>query len=1124
MASLYYEINKNNAYIPVSTNYIYYNVSYDENSNQTKITFDPTLHKIWRNTEVVSKVTTTVTVVATDNGEEIKQASLSFTAPKVSDTNSRQFFSPTPSPNELIIQHSSKAGKKYIQITASTSIIAGRYGGSGSGSVEVESGEYSYGRVSVPFDCSLSYEEPSIINPNEIYRDTILKLSWTAANDGDHNPVLGYRIYYGLSDQGYTQSLDIDNIQEYSFKIMNNFGGPTKGVTFQLGIQTKATYGELHSEIVPLGILTIINKPPEQPKVNTKGIIRITGNVNTEIQVVIATDNKYSADADEDEVTYFYTVSENSEYVDENTEKELPSNKIILMNQDQPYLYIRAKETKTLQDLNPITGNWTCVLVTVNEAPEIIINFQADQETTSANNSSIKYINKFGNISCNLSNTPGTTNSTNSFEWLIGNSSNYITIISQGPGGNNSQNIINNIFIEPALNSFGGGQPIEIKLTIKDGAGDIFNQEITTEYHRLYKVTPASLKILPIEELSALVSERFINNLVNATVEVDFPVNDVARTIQFQLGQRNEENEWVYTQISSELTALPVDIQNYGPFITNIQKDREYRFQVIMGDEFGNKTYYIDENKSYWKLPLFDVSGFSFTQKEWHPLKDYQDQTNLEVLFTASYIDNIGEIGKNSYTIQAECNGKIYDLANRVEYENSQDWTTEISGATINFKISNIELFKKLKTATNVSQISIIYKITGYNAFGVPGSSVTYNGTIITQEAPSVSELSIAANIKSNASEGFETWFNSEDEIELILTGTPFDYNDLLISENGEFIEQKTITNYILLYKYSETEEWKRPQATWQGWQGNFIKDGQYLTSIILNSMPALSLNGKETDIILGLQLIDNTNLIPLQLNDNSPQILTINLKACRKENIVFSIDSANLTNKELNVILSINDFGGNSKGFDNFKRSGEESFNITLYISLNDEAFTAYEANIPYKEGANSIQVLNKYLNTKLIPYIQLNNGEEENNKLYIKAKLEIITNSFSKNIITATTATYLLYLSQPTMSHRAHWVGINTSNLTSDEVFKVSEYKDQKFIRLIGNYQGVDEHGNLTSPLPVEISIDLKEGTIISTIDEAKGYEINMRTGQIIVGDVTAKDIMATEIIGAKISGGTW
>jgi hypothetical protein len=47
------------------------------------------------------------------------------------------------------------------------------------------------------------------------------------------------------------------------------------------------------------------------------------------------------------------------------------------------------------------------------------------------------------------------------------------------------------------------------------------------------------------------------------------------------------------------------------------------------------------------------------------------------------------------------------------------------------------------------------------------------------------------------------------------------------------------------------------------------------------------------------------------------------------------------------------------------------------------------------------------------LIPFAELVNGEEESSKLYIKATLEIITNSSSDNKISATTATYLLYLS---------------------------------------------------------------------------------------------------------------
>jgi hypothetical protein len=53
----------------------------------------------------------------------------------------------------------------------------------------------------------------------------------------------------------------------------------------------------------------------------------------------------------------------------------------------------------------------------------------------------------------------------------------------------------------------------------------------------------------------------------------------------------------------------------------------------------------------------------------------------------------------------------------------------------------------------------------------------------------------------------------------------------------------------------------------------------------------------------------------------------------------------------------------------------------------------------------------------------------------------------------------------------------------------------------------------------VPIEIAINLKEGTMTSTINSKKGYEINMRTGQINVSDV-----FATKISGATISGGTW
>ena len=48
-------------------------------------------------------------------------------------------------------------------------------------------------------------------------------------------------------------------------------------------------------------------------------------------------------------------------------------------------------------------------------------------------------------------------------------------------------------------------------------------------------------------------------------------------------------------------------------------------------------------------------------------------------------------------------------------------------------------------------------------------------------------------------------------------------------------------------------------------------------------------------------------------------------------------------------MALSIYDFGGNSKGFEIFTRSGAESFKITLEVGFDDTTFFTYEANIPY-------------------------------------------------------------------------------------------------------------------------------------------------------------------------------
>jgi hypothetical protein len=92
----------------------------------------------------------------------------------------------------------------------------------------------------------------------------------------------------------------------------------------------------------------------------------------------------------------------------------------------------------------------------------------------------------------------------------------------------------------------------------------------------------------------------------------------------------------------------------------------------------------------------------------------------------------------------------------------------------------------------------------------------------------------------------------------------------------------------------------------------------------------------------------------------------------------------------------------------------------------------------------------------------------------------------------------TYLFYLGSPTVSHRSHWVGINTIDIEEEEVFKISDFENRKNIVLIGTYL----ENNV--PKETKITINLSSGEIVS-----ENYKINLKTG---------------ELSGFTLSGGSW
>ena len=100
---------------------------------------------------------------------------------------------------------------------------------------------------------------------------------------------------------------------------------------------------------------------------------------------------------------------------------------------------------------------------------------------------------------------------------------------------------------------------------------------------------------------------------------------------------------------------------------------------------------------------------------------------------------------------------------------------------------------------------------------------------------------------------------------------------------------------------------------------------------------------------------------------------------------------------------------------------------------------------------------------------------------------------NNPASNIFSTTTV-YVLYLNQPTMSHRAHWIGINTTANQDKDVFHVEQYNDRRYVRLSGFNE--EQQAN------INVIIDLSSGIIsreINTNEDKTAMKIDLYNGLI-------------------------
>ena len=257
--------------------------------------------------------------------------------------------------------------------------------------------------------------------------------------------------------------------------------------------------------------------------------------------------------------------------------------------------------------------------------------------------------------------------------------------------------------------------------------------------------------------------------------------------------------------------------------------------------------------------------------------------------------------------------------------------------------------------------------------------------------------------------------------------------------------------------------------------------------------------------------------IVAIDSQNNTSNKLYCNtyLVGCRKQNPSAILESAEVTSQNLiSIKYSIQDLGGSqftnsiykykastaANSYPNFERD------ISIKFSSEDSVETEYIPktfiHIQYCLDGDFTNTSSENYDYQIISldaeYSSLGgtiNSEAintifQNKKLYIRARIVLLTGfgistenyedigDYTKyNVVSTTTEIVTYYANAPTVSHRAHHVGINTNNFNdtdNDEILIISDFMNRKKIILVGTDTSTGEAKEY------RITIDLKQGRI--------------------------------------------
>ena len=954
----------------------------------------------------------------------------------------------------------------------------------------------------------------SIILPNET-----IKISWSGASSGTSNTITTYQVYYRITSDGsapttstYTGTKNVnvtDGTTSGSTTI--TLSGATRGYTVVAGVVTRGTAGSSYYSGIKTGGSLKVNSLPGTPSVTPSATtVRSTGN---DISFTVTA----GSDPDEQTRTLYYSRTL------EGTKTEFMSPVSLSISSGNNSVYFYTYDGMEYSSATEKT-------ISINTKPVIESILATKTELEGINGSASIPLVRKASFSASLNKT------VTSYTWYFAQSSTSSINTSTKTSFSTSASLSNYNFDALSITK---GYYYKVGLIVSDAyeSSDIVWE---TGSAQLPKYPSAATITSIINTKSGITIAGTNANQFEDGVTVKWTnpavsggmLNIVDSKAIYRV-RANSDSSWKEIADTNNESSTP-GAANTSSFSVNADRGYQVQFGVRIrdsGDAIADVYYsslFTRAQLPYFANTTLNITGPNESGKV--TVRPYTNTISLGFTSVKAISDNGAK-----YYLDCIVNDKSVTInfisdKDKVEVENGDSTFIEIAANTVNTLLKDNRLKTNFEDNVwnnnysnviyrmyvkdlfgNISSNAVITSATNINFIEAPTFPTSQTITMgIQYYLPNKDTDSFASSIKYPGTKSTITakqinndrMYNPGEAV-VFKFNKPHDYNEdvvayriyvattdirpLSISKDNSYEE----------YEYSILEDRILPSNMKKGETENELIYQRTIDSRTINKF-----------VIFYIVAIDSHNNISNKIYSNTY------LVGCRKQTPTATLDSATVNDQnKISISYSIQDLGGSQFENSLYKYKADTDDNsypnferdISIKLNSSDSAKTIYTPkafiHIQYCLDGNFDNQISTNYAYQIIPlntdYLSLGGtvqsediGAFGGKRLYIRIRIVLLTGfgqsnenyenigDYTKyNIVSTTTEIITYYADMPTVSHRAHHVGINTNNfddLNENEILVISDFMKREKIVLVGTDISTGK------PQEYRITIYLKQGKI--------------------------------------------